>query len=664
MRNLFCRLFFIITLLSPLTAQAIEETRYVWLTQGKPTGEQIVHREGNKITIRFHYNDRGRGPDTTTHITLNDQGLITSLDISGLNYSKGKVDEHFSRQDGRVTWRSATDSGDEENDVNRHYLSVDGPPYMMGLLAKAAWMAPHERIKLYPQGEVHVQQVAQIRLRDGKKITLHQLHGLNISPISVWLDEEMNYFGVDEDIMAIVPAGYEATRIPMAQQQIAATAHFQEGLINATVTQQQSGLLIRNARLFDSKTATLSTPSDVLVDGKGRIKDIGPHGSIENTSARILDAKGQILMPTLIDMHSHYGEDAFLHLLSAGVTGVRNMGGGFATLKRLIKGVQSGALLGPEVYPMGIIDGKGPFSAPVDFLPETLEQAKGMVDDYQAAGFIGIKIYSSLPPEWTKPLADYAHSKDMLVQGHIPSGLSAEDAVNAGYNEITHFNMVMLNFLGARNLDTRTPQRFIVPGKQGKDIDMGGKAFQDFIALLQQKHISLDPTLSIHLNTFYAEPGTIKYIARPYADHLPASARRTQIQTPTYNAGFEDAFRRSGEKAEHMLKALYDAGLQIFPGTDQDFPGFALISEMMTYERIGIPAPHILKMATLDAATRLRVGDDIGSIEVGKRAHMMLVKGDPTKHIADLYQATTVIKDTAIIDAQALRAGMGITPWQ
>jgi hypothetical protein len=668
MERLFmaCRFHFVYTLivLLGLTADvsAQENQRYVWLTQGKPTGEQIVTRDGNHLVIDFSYNDRGRGPNTKTTVLFDDAGTINSLKVTGVNYSKGKVDEWFIAENGRARWQSAKDRGNLAHVPGTYYLAVDSAPYQLGLLVKEALTRPDKVLDLYPMGQMRVETMSSLTLADGKKATLYHLHGLDVGPTQIWLDDDQNLFGVDNDWTALLPAGYEDARLAMQTAQTDALKAYSDALGDRYITQASGAIVISNTRLFQPATGELSDPATVTISD-GRIAKIEGANAPVAAGSHVIDGSSQILMPSLVDMHGHYSDDQFLHVLSAGVTIERDMGNSLETLKRLIRQVKSGELLGPDIYPMGFIDGKSEFSAPIGQLPETLSEAKEMVDVFHAEGFKGIKLYSSLPVEWVRPLAQYAAAKGMTTMGHVPSGMSAADAIESGFTEITHFNMIMLNFLGVRDLDTRKPDRFIVPGKLGHTIDPDGKAYGDFLTLMKQKNISVDPTLSIFLNMFYAEPGTIQHSARPFADHMPASVRRWLIQTPTYNAGYEEAFRKSGEVAEKMLKRMYDEGISISLGTDSGDPGFVLISEMLNYERIGIPAKAILRMATSDAVAKLGLSKELGAIEVGKKAHLILVKGNPTENIMDLYRISYTFKGDLIVDAQGLRSGMGIKPW-
>jgi imidazolonepropionase-like amidohydrolase len=110
-----------------------------------------------------------------------------------------------------------------------------------------------------------------------------------------------------------------------------------------------------------------------------------------------------------------------------------------------------------------------------------------------------------------------------------------------------------------------------------------------------------------------------------------------------------------------LLKALYDAGVTIIPGTDS-LAGYELHHELDLYVRAGIPAPEVLRMATLSSALVMGVNKDRGLIAAGKLADMILVDGDPTKNIRDLDKVTTVIKDGKVFDPAAIEKSLGILP--
>jgi len=103
------------------------------------------------------------------------------------------------------------------------------------------------------------------------------------------------------------------------------------------------------------------------------------------------------------------------------------------------------------------------------------------------------------------------------------------------------------------------------------------------------------------------------------------------------------------------------AGIPFVAGTDA-MPGFMLPRELELYVEAGVPAPEVLRIATLDAARHVGRGDDLGSIAPGKLADMILVDGDPSRHVGDVRRVRLVIKDGALLDPDALCRVLGIQP--
>jgi hypothetical protein len=133
-------------------------------------------------------------------------------------------------------------------------------------------------------------------------------------------------------------------------------------------------------------------------------------------------------------------------MIAQGVTNLRDMGNGDELWN--VRKVEADSLLGPEINIIsGFIDKAGEFAAPTGALINSLEEGLKYIDDYHKKGCQQIKLYSSINPEWVKPLASKAHSYGMRVCGHIPAFMTASQAIDAGYDEITHLNMLMLNFL-------------------------------------------------------------------------------------------------------------------------------------------------------------------------------------------------------------------------
>ena len=277
------------------------------------------------------------------------------------------------------------------------------------------------------------------------------------------------------------------------------------------------------------------------------------------------------------------------------------------------------------------------------------------------AGFILVKIYSSVKPELVPILVDEARKRGLRVGGHIPAGMTAERAVLAGYNEIQHMNMLFLNFMFDQVPDTRTPARLTAVAEHAAELDFNDPKTKDFVALLVAKHITVDPTLQVFENLILDRAGEMATAYKPIADRLPPVVRRGLLEGGLpVTADKEKRYQDSFAAMLHMLTVLHDAGVPIVAGTDGS--GFALIRELELYAKAGIPAPEVLQMATLGAARAAGQGDRLGSIAPGKLADLILVDGDPSTDPGALRNLRLVVKDGVPIDPEAMWRELGIQP--
>src|SRR4029077_18348813 len=214
------------------------------------------------------------------------------------------------------------------------------------------------------------------------------------------------------------------------------------------------GLAVRGARLFDPATGTVTDGVTVVVAGD-RIPALRRDGEgAVPAGARVVEAHGRMLLPGLWDMHQHLSDGDGLLDLAAGITPGRDLGNDTDYLLDLKHKWDTGEALGPRVVLAGVIDGPGPFVSPAKVLVDTPEAARAAVDRYAEQGYVQIKIYSSVDPKLVPVIAAEAHKLGLRVPGHIPNGMTAADAVRAGYDEIQHVNFLFLNFIPG--VDTRT----------------------------------------------------------------------------------------------------------------------------------------------------------------------------------------------------------------
>ena len=138
---------------------------------------------------------------------------------------------------------------------------------------------------------------------------------------------------------------------------------------------------------------------------------------------------------------------------------------------------KAGLLLTPTVYPSSLIDGKGPNSAQVATVVTSEAEAMAAVKTAKEQGFIGVKFYGTLNPAWLKPAIAEAHAQGLHVHGHIPQGIRPMDAINAGYDEITHINWVIMQAMPDSIIQTSNGiNRFEGPGRYAKDVKLDARS--------------------------------------------------------------------------------------------------------------------------------------------------------------------------------------------
>jgi Amidohydrolase family len=151
--------------------------------------------------------------------------------------------------------------------------------------------------------------------------------------------------------------------------------------------------------------------------------------------------------------------------------------------------------------------------------------------------------------------------------------------------------------------------------------------------------------------------------ARQIAPRIPAQVRRSMLSGAlAIPPGQEAAYREALPAMLKLLKALYDAGVIIIPGTDSFFAGYALHHELELYARAGIAPLEVLRLATLTSAQVIGVDRERGVIAAGKLADLILVDGDPSVHIRDLDRVALVMKGGRIYEPARIERALGIAP--
>lgn len=646
---------------STLFAQT-DTTIYYMVSQGTIKGSQEVWKTNtNEYHYNYQFNDRGRGDSIVTTLLTNSAGNITQVNTTGVDYFKNPYSENYAIDNDSAVW---VINGERKSMkyANQFYSMADAGPATMELLVKWLLQQPGKRTATLPDGFIHTQDpVIKNIAVNGNTLQL-KLFAVYFEPSTepyyLWFTNDMKFFASVASWGSFVMKGYENLDDSLfTLQELAGQDYYQQQL-NKNARILPAHIQFIHANVFQSATATVE--KDMTVDVvNGKINAIYPTTANKPVQAdTIIDCKGKFLMPGLWDMHAHFGKEEGSMYLAGGVTHVRDMGNAkiLLTYKKLIA---ENKMMGPDVsYVSGFIDKKDPFQGPTGAIIASLEEGLKAVDDYHALGYRQVKLYSAIKPEWVAPLAARAHSYGMRVCGHIPAFMTAEQAIAAGYDEVTHMNFMFLNFMGD-TIDTRTPARFRRVGDDAGSLDLQSPQVQQFVALMKNKHIALDATMNVWQEMFDEFKGDTSHYLKPVISWLPETyLGNLAIQTPFGNETQRSFYKAAFGNMMKMLKLLYDNGILLVAGTDGG-QAIALHHELELYAQAGIPAKEVLKIATYNAALDCNLQDQYGQIAPGRDADIILIDGDPTADISTIRQVALVIKNNRLYNPKQLLQSQG-----
>jgi hypothetical protein len=349
-------------------------------------------------------------------------------------------------------------------------------------------------------------------------------------------------------------------------------------------------------------------------------------------------------------MHTHASGVEFgpAHL-GAGITTVRDCGGEFDYLVAVRDAIEKTQAIGPRTLMAGLIDSGGA-RAFGHVTADTPDEGRAAVDRYHAAGFEQIKLYTYLAPDVIAAIAAEAHKLGMTVTGHVPQAVTTRQGVEAGMDQINHLQYV------SSMLRPPAPAGQTGRGAGGGPIDLQSDTAKAAIQFLLDHHTVVDPTASwgemgshsheVDVATF--EPGILKAPAV-----LDAKFRGMESATSA------DQWRARTSQSLAIVEALHEAGVPIVAGSDTGLVAWGLHREIELYVQAGFTPLAAIESATIVPARAMGLDKDTGTIEVGKRADLILVDGDPLKDILNLRNVTRVVTNGRMYDAGALWQSVG-----
>ncbi len=383
-------------------------------------------------------------------------------------------------------------------------------------------------------------------------------------------------------------------------------------------------MLIRNVRIVDGTGAPITPPRDILIE-RGRIARIAPAHRISPGIARVIDAEGRIVMPGLMDLHAHtYRPDLLPGFVYFGVTTVRDQGSSMAPLVAYADDIAAGLLPGPRV-------GYGGFQFYSDWSfdseqwqgvePESdPEHIKRAVDLAEAFGAQHIKTRTFRRWDINARMIAEAHRRGMRATGHcshllplVAAGMDAKEHI--GLCE-PRGNMYMYDDLIQL---FRAAGIGVVPTI----------AYFDFAVRLNERPALLDQ--DSELTPFLPARDNFDWMFK-----LSAESRQE--------------WEQEGERAREVTAKLWRAGVTIGTGTDIWQIPIGVHMELEQLVAAGLTPTQAIQAGTGGAARILGAEKDLGTIEVGKWADLIVLDADPLADIRNTRRIWQVVHNGRLID--------------
>jgi imidazolonepropionase-like amidohydrolase len=591
-------------------------------------------------------------------------GMPASLEVRGFTPT-GDAGETFSIAAGQARWKSQVDAGSTAYRAPAFYSALNGPIENTAWAVDAILAQPDKTLPLLPGGKARAEKLTTITVGQGasrKEITAWAITGVSTSPVPVWADADNRFFALSF-FLSWLPEEYAGEHDRITQAQTQALSEQAPALRKALLSTPRGAVAFTNVQIFDAEAKKFVAGQNVVVTD-GRITAVGPAKSVQvPAGAQVFDGRGKTLVPGLWDCHLHIANDyTGLQALSMGVTSIRDPGNDDDLTADRRNRAAAGKLLLPNVYASSLIDGKGENTAQVANVANSQAEAVALVGEAKKKGFVGVKFYGTLDKTWLAAAAAEAHRLGLHVHGHIPAGMRPLAAIDAGYDEITHINWVVMQAMPDEVIaKSNGILRFEGPGRFMKDTVLDSGPIKTMIDTMAGKGIYSDPTMVAFESLYVPENGDLSPSYAPFVGTMPPSVERGfRIGGFKVPEGLTRAdYRASWAKMVQVVGRMHRAGVPIVAGTDGF--GIELVHELEIYVEAGMTPAEALATATIIPARLVGQEKNTGSIVVGKVADLVLVEGDPSKRIGDLRQTRTVLLGGNLLDADALRAAAGFS---
>lgn len=438
--------------------------------------------------------------------------------------------------------------------------------------------------------------------------------------------------------------------------------------VRAYVSVSEPVVALRNVRVIDGTGAAPREGQTVLIRD-GRIAAVGPAVPVP-AGARVLDLAGHTVLPGLVGMHDHihYSAAGWRNInlayssprlyLAAGVTTIRATGSlapyEDMDLKRRI---DAGLVPGPKIHLSGpYITGPDPALGVMSVL-ESEEQARRVVRYWAQEGATWFKLYTTIRRAEMRAAVDEAHRLGMKITGHLCS-IGFREAVALGIDNLEHGLFVNTEYDPAKQPD-QCPATNI---RLMEELDLGSPEVQETFRTLIERGVSMTSTLPVIEALVPGRPQELdpRVLEAMYPPVREGYLKAYEGMKRNPAAGVSEKAYRKALAYEY---AFVKAGGLLGAGVDNTGNGGALagLGDQRNLEILveaGFTPVEALTIMTLNGAKILGAAREIGSLEAGKAADLVVVAGNPAAAARDLRKVVTVFKDGVGYDSARLLASV------
>lgn len=468
---------------------------------------------------------------------------------------------------------------------------------------------------------------------------------------------------------------------------------------NLDVKAQQVTVL-RGGTLIDGTGAAARANTNILIRGN-RIESIG----LRNipSDAIVIDVSGKYIVPGLWDKHLHYKDWFGEMLVTNGVTSAFvQSGGGPTWLHAQNEGVHKGKILGPRMYFREL-----KFDI-FDSVDAARAAAKKGIEELKPSF---IKAYTGLTPAQLKAVAAEGHRAGLHVEGHL--GISARDAINAGIDGLTHSSGIALSVLREEDLEKVPDMRVIETGRRrviwpeistwdesrvgspNPDLTeywlfledprrlmmfgmMDRELAQDLIDLMIREDVFIESCLGYTFRHVHDRVDEYRmqdhlFLNDPQLQYIPERIRVNVLDYTLLDKVTDDelALMKQGYRNfQWFVKTFADAGGKLLIGPDTTslyhatiLPGVSTVREMQLLVDAGLTPMQAIKAATIWPAQTLGKDEDLGSVEEGKLADLLVLPRNPLEDITAYQEIEMVMQNGRFLDIGYHYDHVNPIPW-